>query len=268
MKIASATVFYNDKRSLRRTLDSLTDKVDYMICVDGKYKHFDDGNVSGLSTDGSRELVHEYDNALLYDKPNCFEIEKRQEYLDICSYWYDICKDPDFLLIIDSDEYIAEYDEVAFKGALSDLINAVGKYQTYNVYGIMLEVNSGKYDHIVHEFVNGQKPQVSNQDNRQYQHSPRLWFKPWEMEYNMRHYNFRPKDPDNPMHKFENCAAAAIIPGMKINHDHALRTPEHLRDRYKYQKWLVEFEQEKLKTVKKILGKAPKIEDYDKIDRP
>lgn len=258
-RIASGTCFYNDDRSLERTLESLKDKVDVMICVDGRFKHFKDGNSTGLSYDKSRELVRSYDNTVLIDMPHVYEIQKRQAYVDWCKKI-----DIDYLLIVDSDEYVLEYDKKTFDREIHTIREA--PYYQYNVFGIMLEINSGKYAHIVHEFNGGNPPQTTTPNNRQFAHSPRLWQRPSEMEYNVTHYNFRNKHPSSSLHYQETNCAVKIVAGMKLGHDHALRNNQFLDKRRAYQKWLVEFEQKKLKDYihqKKI---TPKIEEYDIID--
>ena len=150
VSIASGTVFYNDCKSLERTLESLKDKVTFMFCIDGRYKHFEDNNETGLSNDGSRELVQSYDRAILIDMPNSYEVQKRQRYLEECAVGHPAM---DFLLIIDSDEYVAEYDETEFRARLERISGGKTAYSNYNIFAVMLEVYSGKYDHIVYKIV-------------------------------------------------------------------------------------------------------------------
>lgn len=262
-KIASGTCFYNDCKSLERTLNSLKDKVDWMFCIDGRYKHYDPhGHSLNLSDDGSRELVTSYNNAILLDKPDSYEIEKRQCYVNWCDTGMGRF---DFLLIVDSDEYVFEYDKEVFEKELQYI--KTGPYAQYNVFAVMLEINSGKYQHIAHEFVQGQHPQVTKGTDKQFAHSPRLWLRPYEMEYNMKHYYFRNKDPRSSLHYQETNAAVKIVAGMKLGHDHSLRTDQHLRRRHGYQKWLVNFEQKKLEGIIHKTKTNIKLEDYDKIDR-
>jgi uncharacterized protein YueI len=53
-----------------------------------------------LSTDGSRNIVKKYKNAVLIDAPNLLEYQKRQKYCEIAGK-YGI----DVLIIVDSDEF-------------------------------------------------------------------------------------------------------------------------------------------------------------------
>ena len=236
IKYASGTIFYNDVKSLERTLESLKDKVDWMICVDGKFKHFtdfdNDSNNDGLSTDGSRELVNSYDRAVLIDVPNSYEVNKRTAYLKECRRVR-----PDYLLIIDSDEYVyePETDWQKFDKKVDEVCVSI-PYGKYNVFGIYTEVNSPHYDYIVHKITGKDKPAVSGKGVRQWQYHPRLWQRPFDMEYNGTHYMFRNSNPNNPLNKEETNATVTIIPHLKIAHDHLLRSKEFLESRLDYQK--------------------------------
>lgn len=251
--IVSGTCFYNDCKSLERTLESLKDKVDLMICVDGRFKHYRAD--TALSNDGSRELVKSYNNAILIDVPDAYEIEKRQRYVNECF-------SKDFLLIVDSDEYVFEYDQSLFEKEIAVIRGE--PWIQYNVFAIMLEVNSANYDHIVHRFNGGVAPEPRAE--KQFAHAPRLWQRPYEMEYNVTHYNFRNKHPSSSFHYQETNAAVKIVQGMKLGHDHNLRNERFLKSRFNYQKWLVNFEQEKLRKYIHENKITPKIDDYDKID--
>src|SRR6185503_5890070 len=211
MKIASGTIFYNDCKSLERTLNSLKDKVDWMICIDGRFKHFKD-DMAMWSTDGSRELVKSYDNAIMLTVANTYEVQKRQAYVDFCTL-----NKYDWLLIIDSDEYVLEYKEEEFKKELIR-VQTEHPWRSYNVFAVMCEVNSANYDHIVHEFSGANAPKPTAQ--KQFAHYPRLWARPYEMEYNVLHYHFRNKNPTHSLHYQECNAAMSIIPGMTLGHDH------------------------------------------------
>lgn len=261
IKFASGTVFYNDCKSLERTLNSLHDKVDLMICVDGKFKHFDDGkDKEGLSTDGSRELVRSYDNAVLLSVPNSYEIQKRTAYLDYC-----VKVNAEYLLIIDSDEYVyePETDWFKFKRKVGEICLGV-PYNNFNLFGIYTEIYSPNYQHVVHKFTNTAPPALSNPGERKWTYHPRLWHRPYEMEYCKTHFQFRKKDPNSPLHEQEHNATVAVIPHLKLGHDHILRTEAFLESRWKYQAWLVKFEQRKIIGFIKTFGRLP--ENYDEID--
>jgi len=93
--ICAAIPVFQDAKSLKRCLDSLAD-FDLVLVVDGVYEGYP--AESPLSTDGTRELCTQYDNAKLIDAPNLKEFEKRNVYLKACPWKH--------LLVIDSDEWL------------------------------------------------------------------------------------------------------------------------------------------------------------------
>jgi hypothetical protein len=99
MRCAAGIIFYNDKESLKRCLESVSPHLDYIFCIDGKFRSYHATN--NLSTDGSRDIVKSYDNTILTDFNGGSESEKRQRYLQLASD-YSI----DMLLVIDCDEYV------------------------------------------------------------------------------------------------------------------------------------------------------------------
>lgn len=261
IRYASGTIFYNDCKSLERCLDSLKDKVDLMICVDGRFKHFSVESENYLSTDGSRELVKSYDNAVLIDVPNSYEIEKRTAYLRECER-----VNASYLIIIDSDEYVfeSETDWEKFDKKVKEYCEYPSYFAKYNIFGIHTEVGSPNYDHIVHKITGKPRLSISNGINKKWTYHPRLWSRPGEMEYNGRHYLFRNKNPNNPLHKQESNAAVSVIPFLKLGHDHLLRSKEFLESRLEYQRWLVPFEQKKLKRWLELYKKPPtSLDDLD-----
>lgn len=263
---ASGTIFYNDCKSLERTLNSLKDKMDWMICVDGRFKDFKDDNSTGVSTDGSRELVLSYDNAILLNKQNTYEIQKRQEYVNFCGVDTSN-KIVDYLLIVDSDEYIIEkeWDEKLFRESCINTCESE-YYKQYNVFAVMCEINSPIYDHCCYKITGANPPQLAPPNEKQFAHHPRLWHRPYEMQYNITHYQFINKDPKKgTLHHCETNAAAAIIPGIKIGHDHSLRTKEFLEKRLPYQTKLVELEQKRLRRYMHLNKRKPKVEEYESI---
>ncbi|MHA2142573.1 MAG: glycosyltransferase family A protein [Candidatus Thorarchaeota archaeon] len=112
MKWAAGIIFYDDKKSLERCLESIYEHLNHVICVDGRFKKFDSPH--DLSTDGSREIVLSYSNTLLVDVVGKHQPDKRNRYLEL-SKDYGI----DILLVIDSDQYAVgdfqEFQEDALK---------------------------------------------------------------------------------------------------------------------------------------------------------
>lgn len=98
MILGAGIVTFQDRNSLKRCLDSLSDFRE-VIVIDGAYAGYPSEN--RYSTDGTYELCKKYHNVrvfTLYDKT---EIEKRTLYLKLAAEL-----DVTHLLIIDSDEWL------------------------------------------------------------------------------------------------------------------------------------------------------------------
>lgn len=295
-KIAAGVCFYNDLLSLRRTLESLQkDNVDLIICVDGRFKHFGTpGKYPDLSDDGSRELVLSYDNTVLIDMPDSWETQKRQAYVEACEDF-----NIDYLLIIDSDEYILYDDHDPKAGThwdqfIETMIAVCERknYINYNVFGIDVENNNKNYVDTVKTLLKWDKTKTFIQHpnpaptvpfrRRTFMNLPRLWHRPSEMTYNGKHYAFHPKDPNHPLHKLESVSSTWPIPNLYIGHDHLYKRTDKqkLTDRLYYQKFLIEFEQYKVnalfnagryhidpKDMDKVLGWFQELEDLKRYQR-
>ena len=93
LPLVAATIFYEQRESLRRTFESLKD-FDLVVAVDGNLVDYPATN--DLSSDGSRKLVKLYRNVCLLDRPNLTEEAKRNCYLPY--------GDP--ILVVDSDCWV------------------------------------------------------------------------------------------------------------------------------------------------------------------
>jgi glycosyltransferase involved in cell wall biosynthesis len=244
MIITACICFYNAVKELERCLDSLDlDKkygIDYALCVDGKYPNFK-GN-SKLSTDGSKELVQSYSNAAILDCAD-YEIHKRNLYLNVTENL------TDYILIIDSDEYI-EPDGKDWKAFRKNLASIHKKNPGHDIWSIDIESNSDDYVETVEQILGKpyQKKKRHSWDIREYQPKPRIWYHPWQFEYFLNHYTWRHKDPNYPDYMRESVFGVTswdVIPGIKLLHDHKLRNQEHLEKRLQYHRWLIQFEQQK-----------------------
>lgn len=192
MRLGAGISFFNDSRGLQRSLDSLK-AFDVVYCIDGRYPDYD--HDCDLSDDGSRELVSLYPNAVLIDYP-ASEPEKRNQYLR---------KDLDAVLIIDSDEYVTEFDRARVDAGLAE-------DPATNIFCI--------------EFVN-----LGNQTI-----APRLWQKPYEMEYVEAHNIFRKRGTGEIM---RSTAGGPFIEGLTIAGDARLRTEEREHKATLYQEKLI-----------------------------
>lgn len=248
MIITAAICFYNAYEELERCLDSLDLRnggIDLAICVDGKYPNFK--GRTKLSDDGSRDLVKSYPGTILLDKPD-YEIHKRNEYLWACGLTVPIT---DYILIIDSDEYInpENKDWKAFRSNLTELHN---KNPGRDIWGVDLESNSDDYIETVDQILGRpyQKKKRHSWDLREYQPKPRLWYKAYQFEYFLNHYSWRHKDKNHPEYSRESVYGVTMwdtIAGITILHDHKLRSKDYLQKRLDYHRWLIQFEQMKVK---------------------
>lgn len=229
MRFAAGIIFYQDKDGLKRLLDSIAAGFDYMFCLDGKFpRHPGD---TELSTDGSRELVLSYPNAVLFDCP-WPEYEKRQYYLRLCQE-YAI----DYLCILDSDEYAEAGDWASFRQEMYEIVqNKFGG--RHNVFSIYIQVAARAYDNQV------RAGEVWIQEHDiQYGHYPRIWYQPYNMEYYKgAHYFYRMREPTHMYHNAIQVPSMEIIKAIKFRHDHLLRSRDHQWNRRKYQEWLVPYE--------------------------
>jgi hypothetical protein len=218
VRLAAGIIFFNDAKSLQRCLSSVTDGVDKIIAIDGKFRHYP--GKEALSTDGSRELVQSFRKAVLIDCPNELEHRKRQTYCEVAGRYG--CN---FLLIIDSDEFViaAGSSWQLFRNNLRKTVigRDKGRFPCYDV----LEQAWGSHG------------------GDQFQRKPRVWYEPYDMHYIQgRQFIFRHKDPSRINTVWEGSYGADLIEGIRLGHDHRLRSKSHMNGRFVYAKWLVDFE--------------------------
>lgn len=144
-----------------------------VIAVDGKYKGFGKSRGSKLSDDGSREIIEKWGKRFgFYDNKVAMaycagvpEFSKRQMYVDVAAW----CN-ADFLLILDSDEYIkARWGH--FMEELK-LIKELAKEDGKICNVAMLDVEQQDY-----------KPM-----------RPRLWYRPEQFFYDDKHNQISRRD--------------------------------------------------------------------------
>jgi glycosyltransferase involved in cell wall biosynthesis len=212
VRFGAGISFFNDVSGLTRCLDSLGQNIDQIFCVDGRYPGFH--SPDDLSTDGSREVVQEYANSLLVDAPRTTQIRKRNKYLQL-SKEYGL----DFLLILDSDEYIQEgADWSLFKHACEESVR-LDEYQ-YRIYDVRYQ-NEMEWDL-------GERP--------------RVWFKPWQIRYDVKHYRWiiRAKCKDRPV--YEGNCGRRLLPGITIKHQRSIRPEARNKAMDSYEDWLMHLE--------------------------
>lgn len=193
-----------------------------MYAVDGKFKEYP-GDFQPLSTDGSREFLKSFSNITIIDRPDSYEIDKRNAYLEAAGK-----DDMDVLLVIDADEYIQSINWAQFFTACHVQMSRPGLYK------------------------------VRGFDNGTFDPWPRLVHPPKDFEYHILHYGFRYK----PSGYFNNAStfARTEIKGVKIMHDEAHRTPEQLQSARSYQMWLRDYEERKLEDFR---AEAEKLQEQE-----
>ena len=88
---------YNDWPLIKNCIESIYDKVDKIICVDGRY--LDYPGEEWYSTDGTIYYIDSIDKAELIQVKGATEVEKRNLYLTKC-------RDGDIVLNLDADEVL------------------------------------------------------------------------------------------------------------------------------------------------------------------
>jgi hypothetical protein len=190
--VAVELLFYNDVKNLERLMKSISEHVKVIFAIDGR--HWTSIQHHATSTDGSRELLSSYDNVNLYSI-NDYEWKKRQR---VCN----LCRINGFanMIIIDSDEYaIGNWEEFKdnWQNAISKDTNNYGLYKAE-----IQRIDSP------HEVI--------------YSWRPVLWRNPWEFFYQDRHDYFCRRGEE----RVSYIRSYQQVSGIKLNHDHSLRTKE------------------------------------------
>jgi hypothetical protein len=162
LKIATGTIGFQDAKGLQRMNETLTDSdmFTHRFYVDGP---FDGANTNlDSSQDGSIQVAESF-GAEIEIMPFANEFDKRMKYLEMCRE-----HDIDFLLIIDTDEYLLRYDKERFLGHLKEIKDSG---TDHNTFAVMLQPGNTKYG----VPIDSRKLQLNER--------PRLWFKPGDMTY-------------------------------------------------------------------------------------
>ncbi|SRR5580765_470499 len=210
MLIAAEIIFSQERNVIGRCLESLQlgELIDYAICVDGGEP---DGPFPDESNDGSREIVASYKNTILVTMPGR-EYFKRELACHICRN----LKCP-FILIIDADEFLIRRNVYKFRHGLEDIIESASDR---NIYGI--------------NYCMGHPDQFSEK--------PRLWYKPWEVEY-IRGSHWRFKNMYHDKYYDKNIQIDRwdkVVEGIVIRHVSETRGKEREAMMLKYQEEVTE----------------------------
>ena len=212
-KLAAGICFYEKSlETVKRCIESIKDNVDYIFAIDGR---FTDENGKALFPDAeplSPKYVRDYlltiPNLILVSYP-ATEIQKRQRYLDMCKQF-----ECDYLLIIDTDEFLLpESDWNQFIANLSKCNDEI------NIYSIKC-----KYGY----------PEHNDTSN-----SPRLWYKPYDMEYHVAHCLFKNKVTGKIQ---KSSSSGPLIEGLMLAGDDSLRDRTYQIQSFEYQTYLIQDE--------------------------
>jgi len=208
MKFAVGLCFYNDLESLKRGLPTYADKVDHIFAIDGRYSLFDGDD---YSTQETIDYLKSYPNVIL-DRFVGYEHDKRNRYLALCDK-----HKVDFLLIIDSDEYVEKgADWKTFK---RNCIESAKNHPEENFFGV-------DYNY---------SPKM---DEANYSPYPRLWARPSDVEYHTAHCIFKVKG-NSPR---RSSSSVPKIAGLTMCGDDDLRDVFYRNSVRKYQERMIEYE--------------------------
>lgn len=201
--------FYGDLESLKRGLPTYADKVDYIFAINGRYSFFDGPD---YADDGSEEYLKQFPKVILKRFVG-MEHDKRQQYVNLAAEY-----DCDYLLIIDSDEYVlpnADWD--LFKKNCDIITKA---YPSENFFGVNFRYTPDDYK------------------REEFSPYPRLWARPGECSYYKTHCIFQGKN-GGPL---RSSAKAPRIEGIKLAMGDNLRSNEYLKSVSQYQQKMLDYE--------------------------
>lgn len=199
MKIGVGYCYYEDVESIRRGLPTFVNNVEFVFAIDGRFSL---RNGPDYSTDGSTEFLEQYKNVIIR-KFVGMEHDKRQQYVELAKEY-----NVDVLLIIDSDEYVAEVDWPLFRKNLETIL---GSEQNIFSVNFFTDGNINKY--------------------------PRVWLRPHQIRYWNAHCMFEVngnivRSPKN----------TNTIEGILFKMDDDLRSIEYLKETSDYQYKMIQAE--------------------------
>ena len=212
---------------------ALCNNVDYIFAIDGRYKFYNiKGDNSDYSTDGSYEFIEKtYPNAIM-DKYSGLQTEKRQRYLDLAGKKN---QKFDFLLVIDSDQYIDPryQDWEKFYGRLIAYNELCPKENLFYMWCYMNPLWKKAYN------------KVRNNTWKRYM---KIHKDPWKFRFAIdRHFWWTKKHYtdeyilSHPKSKLQE-VAVNVVDGVRINSDSTIRTAEQLRARQEWARTQMDFE--------------------------
>lgn len=201
--------FYGDLESLKRGVPTYTDKVDYIFAIDGRYSLFDGPDYSSQET---IDYLKQFPNVILKQFVG-MEHDKRQQYVNLAAEYK--C---DYLLIIDSDEYIlpdADWDLF-----LENCDKVTKAHPSENFFGVNFRYTPEGYK------------------REEFSPFPRLWARPEECSYYKTHCIFKGKS-GSPL---RSSSGGPRIEGIKMAMGDNLRSQEYLKSVSEYQRKMLDYE--------------------------
>lgn len=205
MKLASGIVTFADSLGLIRTLETLDDGIDQNIVVHAQYPGFHPPRAS-RSLDDTQKVCEAFPNTTLVNLNIASELEARQTYLDLATNY-------DFLLVIDSDEYIVKKEPKDRGLFRENCQKVIDEHEGFYIYDIMF--GGGDL------FLSGPKP--------------RLFRQPSKIKYYKKHFWWLL--PNGRLMK-GNSDSVKVMEGLEIMHDNQLREPNREWAKLHYQEWL------------------------------
>lgn len=199
MKIGIGYCYYNDLDSIKRGIPTFVGDVDFIFAIDGKFSLRDGPD---YSIDGSTEYLEQFKNVII-EKFVGMEHDKRQRYIELAKEYK-----VDVLIIIDSDEYVAEADWVKFRNNLEKILNSPD-----NIHGVNF-------------FTDGNITQY-----------PRVWIRPHQIKYWNAHCLFEVNG-----NVMRSPKSLKPVEGILFKMDDGLRSEEYLKETSNYQYKMIEFE--------------------------
>jgi hypothetical protein len=162
LTVATGTIGFQDAKGLQRMNETITDSemFTHRFYIDGPFEKADTKFDS--SQDGSIKVAESF-GADIAIMPFASEFDKRMKYLEMCRK-----HNIDFLLIIDTDEFLLRYDKERFLPHLQEIKDSG---TDHNTFAVMQQPGNTKYGVPVEV----RKLQLNER--------PRLWFKPGDMTY-------------------------------------------------------------------------------------
>lgn len=191
--------YYQDVESIKRGLPTFVDNVDFIFAIDGRYS-FRDG--VDYSDDGSTEFIRQFPNTIIR-KYVGMEHDKRSQYVELAEEF-----ELDYLIIIDSDEFIVDSDWETFRENLYQLRNS-----SNHIHGVKFYYNQ-----------------------KDFTPYPRIW-KVGHVKYHKAHSIFSidgslVRSPPN----------LKTVEGISMSMDDNLRSDEYLQKTSEYQKKMLDYE--------------------------